>query len=67
MTIFVHKVNPHYSATHADIYFEGFKYFVSFYKDYPIEPGVFNTPVENLDVVEKLGNYLDEEIIFQGY
>lgn len=37
MKAYTHKVNPHYSATHADIFFEGWKYVTTASEQYPTE------------------------------
>jgi len=37
MKLYTHKVNPHYSATHADFYFEGWRYVTSTSESYPVE------------------------------
>ena len=57
---YIHRIDPHYAATHADTYFEGWHYGSWENEEYPIEPGHFKFQHKHLDAAKDVARQLLE-------
>jgi hypothetical protein len=61
MQFYVHHINPHYAATWADTYFEGWHYGIGWQAAPPVEPQFFELQCQSLAAVRDLTEQLERK------